>query len=301
MHTILLFYKYVEILKPQEFCAFIKGLCKGLNITGRAIIAVEGMNMTLEGTAEAIESFRQITTTDPDWKKIMKSIDWKTSVGSGKSFPRLSVKVRDEIVALKLGKENDINPNKISGVHLSPDELNKWYEKNPDDFVVIDMRNDYEYKVGHFRNSINPELQNFRDLPKVLPKLEELKNKKVVTVCTGGVRCEKASGFLVKNGFKDVYQLHGGMHRYMEKFGNKDFLGKLYVFDGRVVAGPPAGETSEHEVVGRCYECAEKTEFYTNCKNDICHAHLLVCDKCKGDREDFYCNKCVVQEAKQTV
>jgi UPF0176 protein len=296
MHTILLFYKYTEIEKPEEFRSFIKGLCKGLGMTGRAIIAKEGMNMTLEGTSEAVAKFKEILTIDPDWKKVCKNIDWKTSEGSGRAFPRLSVKVRDEIVALKLGDE-DFDPNKTTGIHLAPDELNRWYEKNPDDFVVVDMRNDYEYKVGHFRNSINPKMQNFRDLPKVLPTLEGLKDKKVVTVCTGGVRCEKASGYLVNKGFKNVYQLHGGMHRYMEKFGNKDFLGKLYVFDGRIVSG---GE-GEHEVVGKCYECGDKTEYYTNCKNDVCHAHLLVCDKCKGDREEFYCSKCVAQGTPQTV
>jgi UPF0176 protein len=240
--------------------------------------------------------FKAVVTTDPDWKKVCRGIDWKTSEGSGQSFPRLSVKVRPEIVSLKLG-EDDLDPNEITGVHLSPDELNRWYENNPNDFVVVDMRNDYEFKVGHFRNSINPEMENFRDLPKVLPKLENLKEKKVVTVCTGGVRCEKASGYLVKKGFKNVYQLHGGMHRYMEKFGNKDFLGKLYVFDGRVVAG---GE-GEHEVVGKCYECGDKTEFYTNCKNDVCHKHLLVCNNCKGDREDFYCSACVAQGVIKTV
>jgi UPF0176 protein len=295
-YTILLFYKYVEIKEPDKFAAFIKGLCRGLNMTGRAIVATEGMNMTLEGTKEATEMFKTVVTTDPDWKKVCKGIDWKTSEGNGQSFPRLSVKVRPEIVSLKLG-EDDLDPNEITGVHLSPDELNRWYEQHPDDFVVVDMRNDYEFKVGHFRNSINPEMENFRDLPKVLPKLENLKEKKVVTVCTGGVRCEKASGYLVKKGFKNVYQLHGGMHRYMEKFGNKDFLGKLYVFDGRVVAG---GE-GEHEVVGKCYECGDKTEFYTNCKNDMCHKHLLVCNNCKGDREDFYCSACVAANTKTTV
>jgi UPF0176 protein len=297
MYTILLFYKYTEIKEPERFAAFVKGLCKGLGMTGRAIIAKEGMNMTLEGTTEAAASFKEIVTTDPEWKKVCKNIDWKTSEGSGRAFPRLSVKVRDEIVSLKLPKEEDVDPNKVTGVHLSPDDLNKWYEKDPNGFVVVDMRNDYEFKVGHFRNSINPEMQNFRDLPKVLPKLENLKDKKVVTVCTGGVRCEKASGFLVKNGFKDVYQLHGGMHRYMEKFGSKDFLGKLYVFDGRIVSG---GE-GEHEVVGRCYECGTETEYYTNCKNDVCHAHLLVCSKCKGDREEFYCSKCVADHSKAGV
>jgi UPF0176 protein len=190
-------------------------------------------------------------------------------------------------VALNLGEE-DFNPNNTTGKYLSPEELNKLYEKN-DDFVVVDMRNDYEYKVGHFRNSINPKMENFRDLPNILPKLEDLKNKKVVTVCTGGVRCEKASGYLLKKGFTDVYQLHGGMHRYMEKFGNKDFLGKLYVFDGRVVSGPDG----QHEVVGRCVSCRNHTENYINCANLDCHDHVLQCEKCVVENS-MLCSKCSV-------
>jgi UPF0176 protein len=285
-YTILLFYKYVEIPDPQAVMHFVRGLCNGLGLKGRAIIAAEGVNMTLEGSAEHIKAFIETMQKDLLTKKIAKQVDWKTSEGSGQSFPRLSVKVRPEIVALNLGKD-DINPRKVTGKYLSPEDLNALYEKQ-DDFVVVDMRNDYEYKVGHFRNSVNPGLENFRDLPKVLPKLENLKDKKVVTVCTGGVRCEKASGFLKKNGFNNVYQLHGGMHRYMEKFGHKDFLGKLYVFDGRVAVG----EDGKHEVVGRCDVCRNHTERYENCHNALCHKHLLICDSC-CEANGVYCAECI--------
>ncbi len=284
-YTILLFYKYVKIPDPQAVMVFVRGLCTGLGLKGRAIIAEEGVNMTLEGTSENIQKFIDTMKTDPLVKRIGRNVDWKTSEGSGQSFPRLSVKVRKEIVALNLGEE-DFNPNETTGKYLKPEELNELYEKN-DDFVVVDMRNDYEFKVGHFRNSINPEMENFRDLPKVLPKLENLKDKKVVTVCTGGVRCEKASGYLVKKGFKNVYQLNGGMHRYMEKFGNKDFLGKLYVFDGRVVAGPDG----QHEVVGRCEVCRHHTERYENCADPLCHKHILICDSCVKSG-GVYCVEC---------
>lgn len=283
-YTILLFYKYVKLEKPEEVAAFVRGICVGLGLKGRVIVAHEGVNATLEGTSENIEKFISTFRDDIQYKKIFKKVDWKTSEGTGRAFPRLSVKVRSEIVALGLGEE-DFDPNEITGKYLKPEELNELYEKN-EDFVVVDMRNDYEYKVGHFRNSVNPEMDNFRDLPKVLPKLEKYKDKKVVTVCTGGVRCEKASGYLLKNGFKDVAQLHGGMHRYMEKFGGKDFLGKLYVFDGRVVSGGDG----EHEVVGRCDTCRNHTERYINCGNPECHAHILQCDRC-SEKYDNYCSE----------
>jgi UPF0176 protein len=281
-HVIVLFYNYINIEKPLEAAAFVRGLCAGAGVKGRVIIAEEGINATFEGTEEAIERVRTVWLQDIHFKKILKKVDWKTSPGTGTSFPRLSVKVRPEIVASTL---TDTNPNKLTGKYLKPSELNKLYEKG-EDFVVVDMRNDYEYKVGHFRNSINPGMQNFRDLPKVLPKLNELKNKKVVTVCTGGVRCEKASGYLLQNGFTDVYQLHGGMHRYMEKYGNKDFLGKLYVFDGRVVSG---GE-GVHDVVGRCQSCRNHTERYINCAKPECHDHILQCERCATENKG-YCSK----------
>lgn len=208
---------------------------------------------------------------------------WKTSLGNGRSFPRLSVKVRKEIVAL--GLTEDLDPNAVSGKYLKPAELDNLYKKG-EDFVVLDMRNDYEYNVGHFRNSINPGLDNFRDLPKVLPNLEKFKDKKVVTVCTGGVRCEKASGYLIKNGFTNVYQLHGGMHRYMEEFSNTDFLGKLYVFDGRIISGPGG----EHVVVGRCAHCEQVSERYMNCVIPECHKHALLCERCEVSLGGLYCS-----------
>jgi UPF0176 protein len=141
---------------------------------------------------------------------------FKHSPGTGNAFPKLKVKVRKEIVTLGLGEEGDIDPNEITGTHLKPEELKQWID-NGEDVTIIDMRNDYEYKVGHFAGSINPKLDNFRDLAVTLPKLEHLKDKKVLTVCTYGVRCEKASGFLKSKGFNDVYQLDGGIGSYMKK------------------------------------------------------------------------------------
>lgn len=277
-YTILLFYKYVDIKSPDLVAGFVRGLCTGLNLKGRAIIAREGVNITLEGHTEDVDRF----CSEFSKQKGFKNIDWKKSSGDGKSFPRLSVKIRPEIVASNLNKKI-----KKKGEYLEPEDLNRWYEEK-EDFVVVDMRNNYEYRVGHFRNSINPGMENFRELRDVLPKLESLKGKKVVTVCTGGVRCEKASGYLLEKGFKEVYQLHGGMHRYMEKFGNKDFLGKLYVFDNRKVTG----QGGEHEIVGQCEVCNIPCERYENCADPKCHKHLLICDKCFEKNRSFCSEIC---------
>jgi UPF0176 protein len=181
--------------------------------------------------------------------------------------------VRSEIVSGHL-KADDLNPNEITGKYLAAETLHDWIHSGKE-FYIVDMRNDYEHKSGHFAGSILPPLENFRDLPKVLPVLAHLKNKTIVTVCTGGVRCEKASGFLVKHGFSDVYQLHNGIVTYMEKYPGEDFKGSLYVFDGRVTMA-----FGQHEIVGKCEKCGQASERYLNCGNLRCHRHFICCAAC---------------------
>lgn len=271
-YQILLFYKYVPIENPEQERDNQRALCERYGFKGRLIVAKEGINFTLEGTKENTEAYIEELKKDPRFT----DIHFKRSAGTGDAFPKLSVKVRPEIVSLHL--EEDIDPNKITGVHLKPEELKKWYD-NGEEFYVIDMRNDYEFKVGHFKDSIYMPIQNFRDIPKALSYIEHLKNKKVVPVCTGGVRCEKASGLLLREGFTDVYQLDGGMVTYMEKFPAQEFKGKLYVFDKRVVMD--FDPEDKHEVIGVCDKCGAKTEHFVNCRNKQCNKHILCCDACK--------------------
>src|SRR3989344_1852219 len=234
-YQIILFYKYVRLADPEAVAEGQKEICEKLDLTGRYIIAAEGINATFEGTKENIKEYVKELEKD----KRFCNIHFKYSIGTGHAFPKLSVKVRKEIVSLNLGT-CDIDPNQITGTHLKPEELHEWLAPSKvegikkKEFYIVDMRNAYEHKVGHFEGSILPLIENFRDLPKVVEQIKHLKNKTVLTVCTGGVRCEKASGFLVTQGFNDVYQLSGGIVSYMEKYPNEDFQGKLYVFDKRV-------------------------------------------------------------------
>lgn len=282
MYTIILFYNYTHIEDPEKFKDEQLELSRRLGLNGRTIIAKEGINSTLEGTDEAIEEFCKIFLSDPRFA----NTNIKKSRGTGNAFPKLSVKVRDEIVSTHLGDE-DVDPIEVTGKYLTADELHEWIESGKK-FYIVDMRNDFEHKVGHFEGSILPKLGHFRDLKKILPELEPLKNETVVTVCTGGVRCEKASGFLVKNNFKDVYQLKDGIVTYMEKYPNKDFKGKLYVFDGRITMGFNTDDP-EHEVVGKCELCGGKSENYINCTNDECHRHFIVCEGCLGGERSTLC------------
>ena len=272
-YQILLWYKYVPIENPVHEMREQRRLCEKLNLKGRIILADEGINGTVEGTISATEKYIKTIEKDPRFS----GIHWKKSTGTGSAFPKLSIKVREEIVSMHL-HENDLKPWSVTGKYLSPEELHKWFENKPK-FYIVDMRNDYEHQSGYFEGSILPPLTNYRDLPKLLPMLKDLKDKKVLTVCTGGVRCEKASGFLVSNGFSDVYQLQGGIVSYMEKYPNEHFKGKLYVFDQRILMGFNTTDAA-HEIVGKCERCLKPSENYINCDTIGCHRHFILCENC---------------------
>lgn len=281
-YTILLFYKYVTIDDPKALTEEQRLLCTKLDLKGRAIIASEGINATFEGKTEDIEEYCKQLISDSRFS----DVHLKKSSGNGNAFPKLSIKVRKEIVTLGLPTEKDINPNKITGKYLSPEDLDKWFSSGKK-FKIVDMRNDYEHKVGHFKDSILPPLTNFRDLPKVLPSLEPIKDETILTVCTGGVRCEKASGYLVENGFSDVYQLQGGIVSYMEKFEHEklsekgpanNFLGSLYVFDKRVTMSYASAD--KRVVISNCAICDTPSENYINCADNFCHIHFIACKNC---------------------
>jgi UPF0176 protein len=287
-YTILLFYKYTNIEDPEALKGSQLKLCESLDLKGRILIAKEGINATLEGTNANIEKYLKEYLSDPRFK----DTHIKRSAGNGSAFPKLKIKVRSEIVTL--GLEQDINPNEITGKRLKPEDLKKWYEEGKE-FYVIDMRNDYEFKVGRFKNSKLMPVQNFRDIPKALSYIKELKDKTVVPVCTGGVRCEKASGLLVREGFNDVYQLDGGIVSYMEKFPAEDFEGTLYVFDNRITMDfdTVSGCGEKHVVVGKCDKCGVSSERYVNCKNPECNKHFICCKSCSETENMAFCgDKC---------
>ncbi len=278
---VLLFYKYINIKDPQTLKEDQKKLCEKLNLKGRLFVSKEGINGNIEGltvnTEKYIKSMQKIA--------IFKNISFKKSIGTGSAFPKLSIKVRPEIVALGMP---ELNPNKVSGKYISAGELHLWFEEKKE-FYIIDMRNDYEYLSGFFEGSYFSNTHNFSDLPKVLNKLNSLKNKTVVTVCTGGVRCEKASGVLLMNGFLDVYQLKDGIQTYIEKYPNEHFKGKLYVFDNRLTLGFNT-EDPKHMVVGKCLKCSKPCDSYVNCAYDMCHYHYICCVDCKDqDLKVFFC------------
>lgn len=269
-YTILLFYKFVELENLETLRKWQWDLWNELGLTGRLIVAPEGINGTLEGTKEAAEKYMQIMHADERFSDLW----FKTSEGDGTAFRKPSVKIRDEVCTL--GRP-DLNPHSVTAKYITHDELHNWYETGKE-FYIIDMRNDYEYEVGRFDNSIYIEgVKHFRDVPKNLGQLEKYKHKPVVTFCTGGIRCEKSSGLLIENGFTDVYQLEGGIHTYLVNHPDGFWKGKLYVFDGRVVMS--FGGNTE-KVIGKCRKCGVPTENFVNIEGEGKRQHYLMCQDC---------------------
>ena len=279
-YQVLLFYKYVTVENPAELKAYSLELCKRFNLTGRVIIAEEGINYTLEGLVQDTEDFVTEFLKDPRFA----DTHIKRSEGFGKSFPGLSIKVRKEIVGTQFPKE--VDPRVKTGAHLPAEELKKWIDEKKE-VVIVDMRNSYEYASGHFKGSEDLGMSASRELPNVIDKLEHAKDKAVVTVCTGGIKCEKMSAYLLHKGFTNVHQLSGGIHTYMEKFPGEDFLGTLYTYDERLVMD----FGGDREIVGRCKRCDDKTEKYQNCANAECNMLFLICNDCVSAEGPGFCSE----------
>ena len=245
---ILLFYRYAEIRDPEAFAAEHRELCTSLGLRGRILVAREGLNGTVSGPCEATERYMDVLRQNP----LLEGIEFKIDPATGHVFPKLSIKVREEVVTLGLepAGEPDIDPKETTGKRLTPEEWKTALEAG--DAIVLDGRNNYETKLGHFRGAVCPDLENFRDFPQwIRDNMADCKDRKILTYCTGGIRCEKLSGFLLREGFKDVSQLHGGIINYGkdDETRGSHFDGQCYVFDQRV--GVDVNRTGDRTIVGR--------------------------------------------------
>lgn len=275
-YIVILFYTFLKIENPEELMESQRELCESLGIKGRMIIGKEGVNGTFEGEEQAIKKYIKELRKDPRFE--MMPI--KASEGTGEAFPKLKIKVRDEVVTLGAGY---IDPNLPSADEVSAEELENMYKEN-EDFVLLDLRNDYEIASGAFKGTVDPGLKNFRDLPEKLKELDELKDKKVVTVCTGGIRCEKATKLMKEKGFKNIYQLKDGIHTYMQKFPGSNFKGTLFVFDNRMVTD--VVEIEDKEVIGRCKYCSMPSERYYSDDSQRPSVKVICCEDCYNIHKD---------------
>ncbi|MDE3183673.1 MAG: rhodanese-related sulfurtransferase [Bacteroidota bacterium] len=289
----LSFYKYASIDDPQAFRdEFYKNLNE-LKAFGRIYVAHEGINAQMSVPAPNFEKFKEYLDTISFLKDVRLNIavDYDArlndEVGQGKSFWVLKVKVRNKIVAD--GITDPAFDMSKKGKYVDADSFNKL-TADPDT-IVVDMRNHYEYEVGHFVNAIEIPSDTFRQqLPMAVSMLEEKKDKNIIMYCTGGIRCEKASAYMLHNGFKNVYHLEGGIIQYAnkikeEKLPNK-FLGKNFVFDGRL------GEKIGDEIISHCHQCGAPCDTHTNCANEACHLLFIQCESCAAKYEGCCSEEC---------
>ncbi|HWV73065.1 MAG TPA: rhodanese-related sulfurtransferase [Pseudosphingobacterium sp.] len=277
----LLYYCYSPIENAEEFAEKHLEFCKSLGLVGRIIVANEGLNGTVSGTIEACRAYMEAVHADQRFAKT----DFKIDEVDEPSFIKMHCRYKSEIVHSGLRDPEIIDPNKRTGIHLEPKEFMEM--KDQDDVVILDVRSDYEHNVGHFKNAIRLDIENFREFPEKINELAQYKDKKILTYCTGGIKCEKASALLLHEGFENVYQLHGGIIKYGKEAGGKDFEGKCYVFDNRVAVEVNNVNPS---VVSTCYNCGATTSKMINCANPTCNEHFTQCDEC-GWKMDGCCSE----------
>ena len=276
-YKVLLFYKYINLTHPELIVLEHLHWCLKNDIKGRVFFASEGVNGTVSGLVDNIEKYKSQLTSYPEFNDLW----FKEDNADEHAFKKMHVRLKNEIVH---GDLKDVSMMH-GGKRLSPEELLQFYQEGKD-FVIVDARNWYESKLGKFKNAIVPPMKNFREWKKVVDEdLKEYKNKTVVTYCTGGIRCEKASAYMVESGFKDVYQLDGGIVNFIKNFPDTYWEGGMFVFDERRVVNPNSKDELKH--IAKCHFCGEPISYYINCHNVYCDKIIVSCHKCKV--ENGYC------------
>ena len=270
--TTISFYNYYPIPEPEQFRDYLYLKFKELTVLGRIYIASEGINAQISITSEKLDDFKNFIKSIPEFDKVHLNI---AVDDNGKSFFVLDVKVRKKIVAD--GIEDELFNMQNKGKYVDAYEFNKLTENS--ETVVVDMRNHYEYEVGHFKGAIEIPSDTFRDqLPMAVSMLEEKKDATIIMYCTGGIRCEKASAYMLHNGFKNVFHLKGGIINYAQQIKENEidnkFIGKNFVFDERL------GERITSDIISNCHQCGKPCDTHINCENSGCHLLFIQCEEC---------------------
>lgn len=282
------FYKYFPVQNPQEFRDHLYKHLHNLKVFGRIYIAKEGINAQISVPQSNFGSFKNFLYSINDLNGIRLNI---AVDDDGKSFWVLSVKVREKIVADGISDPGFSMENK--GRYVNAAEMNNMLQQK--DTIVIDMRNHYEYEVGHFENAIEIPSDTFREqLPMAVDMMKGNEEKNIIMYCTGGIRCEKASAYMLHNGFENVFHLEGGIINYARDIKQQDlpskFIGKNFVFDNRL------GERITEDIISKCHQCGKPCDIHTNCANNGCHLLFIQCEEC---RQQY--NGCCSIECKETI
>ncbi len=275
----ILFYKYVHIKNLEAFRLQHLDFCIALGLKGKILVAEEGINGCVSGDDEAILQYIDYMHKDPRFA----DIDFKEGYTTKHTFKKMFVRIRKEIVTSGM----DVNVFRESGRYVEPQDFKKMLDSG-EELILIDARNDYESKIGRFHNARTPPLKTFREFPKVAEELQDKKDKKIVMYCTGGIRCEKATAYFVKQGFTNVFHLHGGIIKYGEVCGDAHWEGKCFVFDER--GAIPIDPKKQAEPITQCECCYLPCDTYHNCKRTVCDRRFIACDECLK-RLDGCCSK----------
>jgi UPF0176 protein len=269
MQKIILFYKFTPVADAVMTMRWQRELCARLNLRGRIIIACHGINATLGGELDDVRSYIKVMNLTPEFK----GIEYKWSDGGREDFPKLSVKVRDELVTLAPGEDFDPFDR---GTPLRPAAWHEYLKTHPD-VTLLDARNDYESDIGAFQGAVKPKIKTFKQIKTELEKLP--KDRPVLTYCTGDIRCEYLSAYMKHRGFKDVYHLDGGIVKYGEAFGDDGLWeGKCYVFDRRM----KLKFSDRSKDIGVCVHCGSATSGQVNCADVSCNRQFVVCGDCSA-------------------
>jgi UPF0176 protein len=283
--TTLSFYKYHPIENPEAFRDALWKAISPLHVFGRIYVAHEGINAQISVPQAAMKEFQQVL----DGYAWLKGIRLNVAVDDdGKSFWVLKIKVRSKIVADGIADPRFSMERR--GGYLKAREVNELL-KNPET-RIIDMRNHYEYEVGHFQNAIEIPSDTFREqLPMAAEMMKGNEEKPIIMYCTGGIRCEKASAYMLHRGFKNVFHIEGGIIHYVHQVKQdgleQKFIGKNFVFDNRM------GERITPEVIARCHQCGQPADTHVNCVNDACHLLFIQCEACRQKMEGCCSQDCL--------
>lgn len=286
MYKVLLYYKIIKIQHPEAEVKLHKEICRALGLTGRILISEDGINGTVGGSPESIRLYREYMNGHHTFKKI----DFKESDSEIAPFPKMQIKLRDEIITTEVKDKIDWS---LRGKYVDRDTFHDWLQRG-EEMILLDLRNDYEWEIGRFVGSVKPPMKYFRDLKDCMDFYDQFKGKKIVMFCTGGIRCEPASALFIKYGFdrKNVYHLEGGIVKYAEKYGNDGFYeGKCFVFDERIAV--PVNTSPDAKIVGNCLHCNTNIDIYRNCANKYCNKLFIACDVCNEKMINTCSNECV--------
>jgi len=288
-YSLLTFYKFVDITDPNKEVAEHKQFCEDIGMKGRVYIGEEGISSTVTGNIGQLQAYKLYLSQNKYFNDV-KDIDLKATDVDGHQFEKMIVRYREEIVAL--GKTVSEAQVQEADKQITVEELKRIIDEDDQEWAILDMRNDYEWELGHFKNAIPAGTVNFREVQDLVKKYKEkLKGKKVLMYCTGGIRCEKLSVLLKDEWVDNFYGLDWGVVKYTNEFNDGNWLGNLYTFDGRVSC--PIGDAETQTAIADCIYTGEKTNHCENCRHSPCNARIICTQKAYRKHFGFCSEQCV--------